>query len=53
MAIIRVQHLRDLARRAPDTRLVELDRRVIGGIGMLPPMDAQLAKLRGEDVPAA
>ncbi len=51
MAVIRVQHLRDLARRSPDTRLADLDRRAIGGFGVLPPMDSQLAKLRTEDAP--
>lgn len=53
MAVIRVQHLRDLTRRAPDTRLAQLDRRTISGMAVLPPLDAQLAQLRGEDVPAA
>lgn len=49
MSVVRVQHLRDLNRRAPDTSLADLDRRVIGGLGILPRTDGQLVALRGED----
>jgi hypothetical protein len=49
MAVIRVQHLRDLTRQSPDTRLADLDRRTISGIGVLPRTDAQLAEMRHED----
>lgn len=49
MAVIRVQHMRDLTRQNPDTRLADLDRRTIGGIGVLPRTDAQLAELRHEE----
>lgn len=48
-SVIRVQHLRELNRRAPDTSLADLDRRMIGGIGVVPRMDSQLTVLRHED----
>jgi len=53
MSVIRVQHLRDLNRRAPDTILADLDRRTAGGISVLPRTDAQLAALRSEDAQGA
>lgn len=46
MAVIRVQHLRTLSRQSPATRLCDLDRRTVGGIGVLPPSSAQLAEMR-------
>ncbi|CAM4211925.1 FUSC family protein [Novosphingobium lubricantis] len=46
MAIIRIQHLRDLARRSPEVPLCELDRRAITALTMVPPSAAQLAELR-------
>lgn len=49
MAVIRVQHMRDLTRQSPDTPLADLDRRTVGGIGVLPRTDAQLAELRHEE----
>lgn len=49
MAVIRVQHIRDLTRQSPDIRLADLDRRTVGGIGVLPRTDAQLAELRHEE----
>ncbi|MFN3456847.1 MAG: hypothetical protein ACK4Z8_04645 [Novosphingobium sp.] len=49
MAVIRVQHLRDLTRQNPDTRLADLDRRTVGGIGVLPRTDAQLAEMRHDE----
>lgn len=49
MAVIRVQHLRDLARRSPDTQLGDLDRRTIGGIGVVPRTNAQLSQMRHEE----
>lgn len=49
MSVVRVQHLRDLNRKAPDTSLADLDRRAIGGLGILPRTDAQLVALRHED----
>lgn len=52
-AVIRVQHLRDLSRRAPDTPLADLDRRLAGGFGIVPRTDAQLAALRHEDAQSA
>lgn len=53
MSVIRVQHLRDLSRRSPDISLADLERRTIGGIGVLPRTDAQLIALRSEDVQGA
>lgn len=49
MAVVRVQHLRELTRESPDTRLVDLDRRTVGGIGVIPRTDAQLAQLRQDE----
>lgn len=49
MAVIRVQHLRDLTRQSPDTPLADLDRRTVGGIGVIPLTDAQLAQLRHDE----
>ena len=46
MAVIRVQYMRALMRNYPETVLADLDRRTVGGIGMLPPTDAELAELR-------
>ncbi|WP_145960473.1 hypothetical protein [Novosphingobium sp.] len=48
MAVIRIQHLRLLTRESPDHALGDLDRRTVGGIGVLPRTDAQLAELRRE-----
>lgn len=53
MSVIRVQHLRDLNRRSPDTPLVDLERRTIGGIDVVPRTDVQLVALRSEDVQGA
>lgn len=53
MAVIRVQHLRDLSRRAPNTPLAELDRRIAGDFAVMPHSQAQLAALRHEDLPSA
>ncbi|SMC62787.1 hypothetical protein [Novosphingobium sp. B1] len=50
MAVIRVQHLRALSRQSPSTRLRDLDRRTIGGIGVLPPSSSQLAEMRQSEV---
>ncbi|HQS95671.1 MAG: hypothetical protein B7Y31_09740 [Novosphingobium sp. 16-62-11] len=49
MAVLRVQHLRTLMRTSPGTVVADLDRRTVGGIGVLPRSDAQLAELRGEE----
>lgn len=49
IAVIRVQHLRELARSAPDTQLGDLDRRTVSGIGVVPRSAAQLEQLRHED----
>lgn len=46
MAVIRVQHLRALMRNHPQTKVGDLDRRTVGGIGVLPPTDAELVQLR-------
>ncbi len=46
IAIIRVQHLRELMRTKPQTKLADLDQRTVGGFGVLPRTDAQLAELR-------
>ena len=49
MAVIRVQHLRELTRQSPDMQLQHLDRRTVNGMGILPRTDAQLAELRQEE----
>lgn len=49
MAVIRVQHLRELTRQSPDVQLMNLDRRTVGGFGVLPRTEAQLAELRQEE----
>lgn len=49
IAVVRIQHLRELTRQSPDTRLVDLDRRTVGGIGVIPRTDAQLAELRQDE----
>ncbi|AXU20123.1 hypothetical protein C7W88_15425 [Novosphingobium sp. THN1] len=49
MAVIRVQHLRELTRQSPDMQLQHLDRRTVNGMGILPRTDAQLAELRHEE----
>lgn len=46
MAVIRVQHLRDLARSHPDTALADLDRRGVSMPHLLPRAEAHLAELR-------
>lgn len=53
MAVIRVQHLRELARTAPDVLLGNLDRRSISGISVVPLSDAKLAALRRDDTASA
>lgn len=53
LSVIRVQHLRDLTRRAPDTALADLDRRTDSGIGVVPRTDAQLIALRQDDAHSA
>lgn len=50
IAVIRVQHLRTLMRTHPQTKVGDLDRRTVGGIGVLPPTDAQLMQMRQADV---
>ena len=50
MAVIRVQHLRALSRQSPATPLRDLDRRTIGGIGVLPPSSVQLAEMRQNEI---
>lgn len=49
IAVIRVQHLRELARSAPDTQLGHLDRRMVSGVGVVPRSATQLEQLRHED----
>ena len=53
MGVIRVQHLRDLARQTPDATLADLDRRTGNGVAVLPRSPAKLAEMRGESAPAA
>lgn len=53
MSVIRVQHLRDLNRRAPNTPLADLDRRIVGEISVFPRTDAQLAVLRQDETQGA
>lgn len=48
IGIIRVQHIRDLARQTPDTLLGDLDRRVLGANGLMPLSAAKAAELRHE-----
>lgn len=53
MGVIRIQHLRELARTTPDTSLADLDRRTVGGFGVVPHSTAKLAGMRDETAPAA
>lgn len=53
MGVIRVQHLRELARQTPDTTLADLDRRNGNGVAVLPRSPAKLAEMRGESAPGA
>lgn len=46
IGVIRIQHVRDLARQTPDTSLADLDRRTVGGIGVVPHSTAKLAEMR-------
>ncbi|MCX7284936.1 MAG: hypothetical protein NTX28_12975 [Novosphingobium sp.] len=50
IAIIRVQHLRELMRSSPRVKVGDLDQRTVGGIGVLPRTDAQLAEMRKDHV---
>lgn len=50
IAVIRVQHLRALMRISPETRIADLDRRTVGGIGILPRTEAQLAEMRSDEL---
>ncbi|MBB3860742.1 hypothetical protein GGQ88_002011 [Novosphingobium hassiacum] len=53
IGVIRIQHLRNLARHTPDTSLADLDRRTLGGIGVVPRSTAKLAAMRHETAPDA
>ncbi len=48
IGVIRIQHLRELARQAPDTTLADLDRRTLGGTRIVPRSASKLTGMRRE-----